>query len=260
MSIWVLFLLCIIQGLTEFLPVSSSGHLLFFEQLFGVTENLMFLNLFLHIATLLAVVIVYRKILWELIKKPFQPYSFKIIFATLFSVILAFIYEFFGCEKFIFKIYPFAFLLTSLILFACHIFQKKAVVFKNQGIGFNDACLVGVIQGFAVVPGLSRSGSTISGLILFGNDERKSSEFSFLLSIPIIIGGFILELFKLNDAGMNLQIFPLKIYIFAFLLTFVVSMVALKLTIKLLKKHKFIIFSVYTFLMFIVTFILNFLI
>lgn len=258
MNIWVLIVLCVIQGLTEFLPVSSSGHLLFFEQLFGITENVMLLNLFLHIATLLAVVIVYRKTICELLKKPFQPYTFKLLLATFFSVVLAFLYNFLNVESVVIKIYPFAFLLTSVLLFACHIYQKNAVVLKQKKISFKTSMLVGVVQGVAVVPGLSRSGSTISSLILTGNDEKKAAEFSFLLSIPIIVGGFVLELLKTGSSGVNLQEFSLLTYIFAFLLTFVVSMLALKLTIKFLKKQKFIVFSVYTFLMFIVTFIFNF--
>ena len=260
MNIWILFVLCIVQGLTEFLPVSSSGHLLFFEQIFKITENTMLLNLFLHLATLLAVVIVYRKVIWELIKKPFQNYTFKLFLATLFSVILAFIYNFSNIEKVVTKIYPFAFLLTSVFLLSCHLYQKNAVVCKQKEISFKNSVLVGVVQGIAVVPGLSRSGSTISSLILTGNDEKKASEFSFLLSVPIIIGGFVLELLKTSDTGVNLQDFQFITYIFAFLLTFVVSILALKLTVKFLKKQKFIVFSVYTFLMFIVTFILNFVI
>ncbi len=257
MSFWVLVLLCIVQGMTEFLPVSSSGHLLFLEQLFGVNGNLMFLNLFLHVATLLAVVIVYRKILWELIKKPFQPLTLKLFIATICSVFLAFIYEFSGIENIITKIYPFGFLITSVLLLACHMFQRKANVVNSNDITIKNSLLVGAVQGIAVIPGLSRSGSTISSLILTGNDENKASEFSFLLSIPIIVGGFVLELLQMNKNDILFN-FNIKIYIFAFLLTFIVSLIALKLTIKLLKKHKFIIFSVYTFLMFIVTFILNF--
>jgi len=260
MSIWVLIVLCVIQGLTEFLPVSSSGHLLFFEQVFGITENTMVLNLFLHIATLLAVVIVYRKVIWDLVKKPFQPFSYKLLVATFFSVILAFIYQFLELDKFELKIYPFAFLITSILLFACHVYQKHAVVLKQQNLSYKSSVLVGVVQGIAVVPGLSRSGSTISSLILCGNDEKKSSEFSFLLSIPIIVGGFVLELIKLDKTSVILQDFSIFNCIFAFLLTFVVSIIALKLTIKFLRKQRFIVFSVYTFLMFIVTFVFSYII
>lgn len=260
MNIWVLILLCVVQGLTEFLPVSSSGHLLLVEQLFGVSENLMLLNLFLHISTLLAVVIVYRKTIWLICKKPFQPLSFKLLIATICSVFLAFAYKLSKIENVITKIYPFGFLLTSILLLSCHLFQKRATAVSAGEISYKNSVLVGLVQGVAVVPGLSRSGSTISSLILTGHDETKASEFSFLLSIPIIVGGFVLELLKIDKSSFILQDFSVISYIFAFLLTFVVSIIALKLTIKFLKKQKFILFSVYTFLMFILTFVLNFIV
>ena len=259
MNIWLLILLCVVQGMTEFLPVSSSGHLIFVEQLFAVTENVMFINLFLHLSTLLAVIIIYRKIIWKIAKKPFQPLTFKLLIATMFSVVLAVLYKILRLENVETNIYPFAFLVTSIILFLCHLFQKKSVGILKNEIGFNNALLVGLVQGVAVVPGLSRSGSTISSLILSGNSEQKASEFSFLLSIPIIIGGFVLEVFEMNKARISLDFFDINTCIFAFVLTFVVSIFALKLTIKLLKKQKFIVFSVYTFMMFLVTFIYNFL-
>lgn len=260
MSIWVLLILCVVQGLTEFLPVSSSGHLIFLEQIFRINDNIMFLNLFLHLSTLLAVVIVYRKVIFEILKKPFQPYTYKLILATLFSVVLAFVYEFSGIEKYVLNIYPFAFLLTSVLLLSCHLFQRKASIVNTNEISYKHSVLVGIVQGIAVIPGLSRSGSTISSLILTGNDEKKASEFSFLLSIPIIIGGFVLEIIQLNESGVSVGLFDLKTCILAFIVTFFVSLLALKLTIKLLKKQKFIIFSAYTFLMFLITFILNFII
>lgn len=260
MSVWVLMLLCVVQGLTEFLPVSSSGHLLFFEQVFSVSENIMFLNLFLHVATLLAVVIIYRKIIWKIIKKPFCKLTLNLLIATIISVVLAFAYEFSGIDRVVTKIYSFGFLATSILLLACHMFQKKAVVVGQNDLSLKSAAVVGVVQGIAVLPGLSRSGSTISSLVLTGNDEQKASEFSFLLSIPIIVGGFILEIFQMNKSGFNVGFFDIKIYILAFILTFTVSILALKLTIKLLKKQKFIIFSAYTFFMFIVTFLFNYVI
>ena len=218
----------------------------------------MFLNLFLHVATLFAVVIVYRKVIWNLLKKPLQGYAFKLLLATIFTVCLAFAYEFFGFENFITKIYPFGFLLTSILLLICHIFQKKAVVVKSGEISLKSAALAGVAQGFAVVPGLSRSGSTISSLMFCGNDEKSAAEFSFLLSIPIIIGGFVLELLNLKSGLVVFENVNLLPYLFAFVLTFIVSLIALKLTIRLLKKQKFIFFSIYTFIMFIITLILNF--
>ena len=261
MSIWVLILLCVVQGLTEFLPVSSSGHLLFIEQVFHVSGNLMFLNLFLHISTLLAVVIVYRKVILELLKKPFQPYTLKLLIATICTVVLAFVYEYFKIDNVVTKIYPFGFLTTSMLLMACHLFQKKCVAMRTNELSMKNSVLVGMVQGVAVIPGLSRSGSTIASLMLAGNDEKKAAEFSFLLSIPIIVGGFVLELLQTkNRIGLVAGNFNFLIYFVAFILTFIVSIIALKLTIKLLRKQKFIVFSIYTFLMFIVTFVLNYVI
>ncbi len=259
MNIWILVLLCVVQAVTEFLPVSSSGHLLLLEQVFNVSGDLMFLNLFLHLATLLAVCIVYRKTIINLLKKPFQAYTLNLLVATIFTVTLAFAYEFSGLENIITKIYPFGFLLTSVLLMSCHIFQKRSAFVKTGEISTKNSILVGIVQGVAVIPGLSRSGSTIASLMLTGNDEKKSAEFSFLLSVPIIVGGFVLELLKLGRGGMlTFGAFNFLTYLLAFILTFIVSIIALKLTINLLKNQKFVVFSVYTFVMFVITLLLNF--
>ena len=261
MSIWILILLCVVQGLTEFLPVSSSGHLLLIEQIFGISGNLLLINLFLHMATLLAVVIVYRKVLWSIIKNPFQKYTLKLLTATLITVVFAVAYKMFNLNDYITKIYPFGFLVTSILLLACHLFQKRVAVVNSGDISIKNSAMVGAVQGLAVFAGLSRSGSTISSLILSGVDDKKASEFSFLLSIPIIVGGFVLECLQAESLVANsINFGGVMIYVFMFMLTFIVSLIALKLTIRLLKQQKFIVFSVYTFQMFIVTFTLNYII
>ena len=245
MSFWVLCLLCVVQGLTEFLPVSSSGHLLLIEQLFNVNGNLLLLNLFLHLATLLAVVIIYRKIIWKILKKPFQPLTYKLFVSTVITLIFAFSYKIFDVDAVAKHVYGFCFLITAALLFFTYQFQKHAVCVKAGEISYKNACLVGFVQGLAVLPGISRSGSTISSLILSGNDENQAAEYSFLLSIPIIVGGFVLELLQVESfSGVFETVSPL-LCVFAFLLTFAVSMISLKLTIKLLKNKKFIYFSIY---------------
>mgnify|MGYP004675849223 CR=1 FL=1 len=262
MNFLVLCLLCLIQGLSEFLPISSSGHLLFAEQLFGIEGDILLLNLFLHIATLLAVVIVYRKILWNLLKKPFQPLTYKLILSTLITLIFAFAYEFLPVQNYITKIYGFCFIATAILLLVTYIFQKKSATINPDSIGTKSAVLVGLIQGIAVLPGISRSGSTISSLILAGNSEEKSAEYSFLLSIPIIVGGFAFELIKLFHSPTTTNAFSsLSIWlcIFAFVLTFIISIISLKLTLKLLKNNKFIYFSIYLFALGIAVIAYNFL-
>lgn len=260
MSFWVLLLLCVVQGLTEFLPVSSSGHLLFVEQMFGI-ENTLLLNLFLHIATLLAVVIVYRKIIWSLMKKPFQPLTYKLILSTAITVAIAVVYELLDLDKYGFKIYGFCFIITAIVLFVTFMFQRKSTVVSSGELSVKSAIVVGVVQGFAVFPGISRSGSTISALLLTGNDEEKASQYSFLLSIPVIVGGFALELIKLIKSGDTTNAFAgmnVWFYIFAFVFTFLVAFLSLKLTLKLLKKHKFVFFSIYLLLLGIAVICINF--
>lgn len=258
MKFWVLIILCLVQGLTEFLPVSSSGHLLLFERLFNISGNLLLLNLFLHLATLLAVVLVYRKTIWELIKKPFQPKTYKLLVSTLITLIFAFSYEIFDLDKYMPYTYGFCFLLTAVLLYSAYLFQKRSLVVRTGEISYKSALLVGAVQGFAVLPGISRSGSTICSLLFCGNDEGEAAEYSFLLSIPIIIGGFVFELLKVKDfssalAGINgLQI------AFAFVFTFLVSLASINLTIKMLKNKKFNFFAVYLIFVGILAIILTF--
>lgn len=249
MNILVFFLLCIVQGLTEFLPVSSSGHLLLFEQIFGIKNNILLLNLFLHLATLLAVVIFYRKIIWKLLKNPFQPLTYKLLFSTLLTLIFAICYEVLNIDSYVIYLYGFCFLITSALLFFTHKMQKHMAVVKPKNIDFVSTLAVGISQGFAVLPGLSRSGTTIATLLICGNDEDSAAEYSFLLSIPIIVGGFVLELLKIeNFSSLFSEINPL-IYIVGFVLTFAVALFSLKFTIKMLKKNKFIYFSIYLLLL-----------
>ena len=253
-------MLCIVQGLTEFLPISSSGHLTLLEQVFGIEGNTMFLNLFLHLATLVAVIIVYRKTIIKLLKRPLQPLTYKLIFATFFTAILALFYEKFNFEDYVYKVYCFGFLITSILLFILEKYRKKSISIKTNGVSYKDSFIVGIVQGLAVIPGLSRSGSTITALSLCGNNESNSAEFSFLLSIPIIVGGFIVELVKMPKNALNFSISTFGLYIFAFFLTLIVAILSLKLTIKFLKGNNFKYFSIYTFVLFITTFILNYVI
>ncbi len=245
MSIWILLILCVVQGLAEFLPVSSSGHLLFVEQIFGVTDSLLLLNLFLHISTLIAVIIVYRKTLLELIKKPFQPLMYKLILSTAVTVVFAGIYKVFNVDSIVQSIYGFCFLITAALLFITHKFQTKGAVVKAGELSYKNALLVGMVQGIAVLPGVSRSGSTISAMILTGNDETTAAEYSFLLSIPVIVGGFIVEVINVDNWKAALAGISPWVYFFAFVLTFCVALISLKLTIKLFKEKKFVYFAIY---------------
>ena len=245
MKFYVLIILCIVQGLTEFLPVSSSGHLMLIEEIFGVTENILLINLFLHLATLFAVVCVYRNVLFNLIKKPFQPLMYKLIITTLITVVFAGVYEIFNLNNILGQFYGYYFLVTAVILFICYLFQKKSVIVKVGEVSYKSSVVVGLVQGVAVLPGISRSGTTISALMFLGNDESKSSEYSFLMSIPIILGGFIFEVLKVDNWNNIFMMVNWWQVLISFVLTFLISIASIKLTIKLLKNNKFIYFSIY---------------
>lgn len=258
MSFLILCLLCVVQGLTEFLPVSSSGHLTLIEQIFNVETDMLLLNLFLHLATLVAVVIVYRKVILNLLKKPFQPLTYKLFISTVLTVIFAFGYKALNINDYVYKIYGFCFLITSIILFLCHKFQKSSILCKKEEPSYKDSVVVGIVQGLAVVPGISRSGSTIAALMFLKNDEGKAAEYSFLLSIPVIIGGFIIELVEVENFSILFSTINIWQYIFAFFLTFIIAMFSLKFTIKMLKNQKFIYFSAYLLIISIIVLAINF--
>lgn len=201
MSILQAALLGFVQGLCEFLPVSSSGHLILLQRIFGVSENSVFFTVMLHLATLIAVLIVYRRTVWRLIRRPFQKTVLYLILATVPTVIVALAFkkvpplvpfyeaaergEYLGC----------CFLLTACLLAASDLIlrpRKKQRTLKTMRA--TDALAVGAMQGIGVLPGVSRSGSTIAGALFAGLDRRAAADFSFLLSIPAIVGGAVLEI------------------------------------------------------------------
>lgn len=201
MTIWIAMLLGLVQGLCEFLPISSSGHLLLLSRMFGITEGQMFFSVMLHVATLIAVLIVYAKTVWKLIRNPLNKIVLYLIIAVLPTVLLALLFK---------KIEPFAtfyanaeageylgfcFLLTSAILL---ISDRLRIAPKQQRklsiMRWTDALVVGGMQGVGVLPGVSRSGSTIAGALFAGLNRRAAADFSFLLSIPSILGGAVLEI------------------------------------------------------------------
>ena len=257
MNFWILLVLCLVQGLTEFLPISSSGHLLLFSQLFGINDNNLLLNLFLHLSTLIAVIIVYRKVIWKLLKKPFQPLTYKLLLSTAITLVFAFAYEFSNIDNIVTHVYGYCFLATAILLLITHYFQKHSSVVSMEGeIKTRSATLVGFVQGLAVLPGISRSGSTICSLILAGETKENAAEYSFLLSIPIIIGGFVFELIKLDNLTSAFSSISPLYCIIAFIFTFLIAFLSLKLTLKLLKGNKFNIFGIY--LIFISIFVIIF--
>jgi undecaprenyl-diphosphatase len=235
-------ILGIVQGLTEFLPVSSSGHLLLLEKL-GVGEPSLLFNVLLHAGSLLAVVIFFFKPIKELFLHPFQKTTLYIVLATLPTVALALLFKYVFPAVLDGTFLGASFMLTAFLLFLSKLFERN----KNElcPIDAKISLVAGVVQGIAVLPGISRSGATISALTLCGAEKKQAFEFSFLLSIPIIVGSAILE--GADAAAHGAQSFNWAAAAIGMAAAFISGLIALKLFANLIKKHSLIPFAIYTF-------------
>ena len=231
MEILALFFLGLVQGLTEFLPVSSSGHLVLFSKLFGIEESL-FVSIILHVATLCSIFVVYRKDIWQMIRHPFSFETLSIAVATIPTCILCLILMPVIKMSFSGGLLPLCFFISAILLLTSERVSKKK---GQKTFSFKDAFLIGVAQGFAVFPGVSRSGTTISAGLLCGNKKEDVTKFSFLMSLPIIL--------KVSIVGILLS----------FVTAFLTGLFAIKLMIKLTQKSSLKYFAAYLFLISFVT-------
>ena len=243
-------LLAVIQGLTEFLPVSSSGHLLIFGKLLGLDADVnLSVGIYLHAGSLLAILLFYCKMLFELVKKRQFRLFLLIAAATVPVGIAGVLLKTTGMDKWLFAAplpVAMAFLVTGMLLKMTD--KKKLVPPQEQAadlenISFSQALIIGLVQMVAVLPGISRSGSTISTALFCGIKREAAAVFSFLLALPVIAGATVFELFSPEKhAALSGEII-----VFAVLLSFTASFAALSLMTKVVKNGKLSRFSWYMF-------------
>ena len=218
MSIFTAIILGIIQGLTEFLPISSSGHLVLFQKIFGITAPALFFDTMLHVGTLAAVCTVLRRDILEILRRLIQPLTAYLIIATVPAVIFALAFNkpierAFESGQFL----GYAFLATAALLAGAELLSKRTgrtsdsktektgeteTPAKNsKTMSWLDALIIGVMQAIAIIPGLSRSGATISGALCRKLDRDFAARFSFLLSIPAILGALLMQTRDLLKRG-----------------------------------------------------------
>ncbi len=244
---FALFFLGILQGLTEFLPVSSSGHLVLFSKIFGVEESLL-LSILLHVATLLSILVVFHKDVWQMIRHPFSKQTLTLAVATIPTCVIVLILMPIVKLSFSGLFLPASFLICAVLLYVGQKCQKQAqdgqVDTAGGQINFKTAFLMGVAQGFAVFPGISRSGTTISAGMLAGKNKKEVAKFSFLMSIPIIVLSLLMEIFEIvtTKTPISLEVVPT---IFSFLAAFLVGIFAIKVMISLTAKANFKWFCLY---------------
>lgn len=196
-----MILLAVIQGLTEFLPVSSSGHLVLTQHFLGAQEGDIFFDIVLHVGTLGSVVVVYRKEIMRLLRfdKPALGYVLSLVIGTLPAVVVGLTAKDFIESLFHSPLFAAGGLLaTSLVLFSTKFSKDTGAAlpepWEPSAVPPVKALLIGVAQSIAILPGISRSGSTIATSLWIGLPRAEAARFSFLLSIPAIGGALVLQL------------------------------------------------------------------
>lgn len=249
--------LAVLQGITEFLPISSSGHLVLMQHFFGLRDVPVFFDLVLHLGTTAAVVAVYYRfigeILYDLIKWPFSQKRntitekgtarlfFYIALSTGITGILGILFKDF-LTQFFYKpgIVPVFLFCTGGILLGTRFLQKGEVDIRTMRTG--HAAVIGTVQAIAMLPGISRSGTTISAGLYLGMTREFSGAFSFLLSIPSVLGASLFEYFQSGASRTGFGLLSL-----GFALSFATGFIALKLLLTFLRRGTLHIFSYYCF-------------
>jgi undecaprenyl-diphosphatase len=246
----------LIQGLAEWLPISSTAHLKIAEHYFGLESlgNNVLFNLILHLGTLIAVVFYFRTEVIDILKA-LVHLDFKseygamiplIIVATIPTAIIGLVYDKF-LQSTLDQLLIFG---ITFLMGATLVYTSKLGKEKTDKISYPTAVIMGIAQGLAVFPGLSRSGATISSSLLLGVKREKAFKFSFLLSIPAIIGDTAAEAYlhrhEIATSGLGLS--PIDVLV-PTLIAMIVGYIAIKLVSKTVASKKFHYFAIYTFLL-----------
>lgn len=261
MSILEALILGIIQGLTEFLPVSSSGHIELGKAILGVTppDPLLF-SVVVHAATALSTIVVFREDILMLVRLFFEKawwnagrqYILYIIISMVPAVLVGLFYK----EE-IEALFNNNVLLVGmmLIITALLLFMTTRVKRKRGKIGYINSAIIGVSQAIAIMPGISRSGATIATALLLGVERTRAARFSFLMVIPVILGAMAKDVMDMqgSNAIAETSLTPL---IVGFIAAFVTGLAACTWMIQLVKKSKLVYFALYCFIVGIIAIIL----
>lgn len=245
-------ILGIVQGLTEFLPVSSSGHLEIAKYLLqdhSLPKQSMMMTVMLHVATALATIVVFRRDILEIVKGLLKfEYNEELVFVLkiVVSMIPAAMVGL-AFEKEIEQLFSQQILLVGFMLIITGLLLYFADRAKrtDKSVSFLDALIIGVAQAIAIMPGISRSGATISASVLLGIDREKAARFSFLMVVPLILGKVAKEVLFGDIGAANENVVPLAA---GFVAAFITGVLACMWMIKLVKASKLTYFSVYCFI------------
>ncbi len=251
MNWWESIILGIVQGITEWLPISSDGHLVLFEKLRHLSVAVAF-DVFLHLGSLVVILIFFRREIIEFFKNLFKRSSVwpveqnkwwqYLIISTIITGIIGLVFYPYIENYRNLDFTAYGFLLTSIIVFSSR-WSKS-----GKNINYWIAILLGVVQGLAVLPGISRSGLVLSIALLSGVNRKQAFDYTFLMAIPAIAAAFILAA---KDFVWQ------SIYLLGFMVTIIIGLMTLTLLRQIVNNNKFYLFSIYTlFLFFIIKFLI----
>ncbi len=245
-------ILGIIQGITEFLPISSSGHLELGKALFGLQtqgEESLFLTLALHVGTALSTLYVFRTDITNLFKGIFslqknqeQLFAAQLLVSTIPAVLVGLFLE---AQIAVLFDQNLVLVGAMLLITAVLLFVAEKVPVGTGSISFPKAILIGLIQAIAILPGISRSGSTIAGGLLLGIDRKRAARFSFLMVLPLIFGSMAKSILDHGGTPQQLDLIPL---IMGFIASFFTGILACKWMLALVQKSQLVYFSLYCFI------------
>lgn len=256
MSFIEVLILGFIQGIAEFLPISSSAHLIIFRDIFGIGAGMsanmeLTFDIALHFGTLLAIGVFF---FWDFIKMIQKGFTkgvkdddgkilWYLVAATIPAAIVGVLFEE-PIEKIIrsnYVIIALALAIMGIIIYLADKYSKQTKNIKQMTL--KDAIIIGCSQVFALIPGFSRSGTTIAAGRILGLERESAAKFSFFLSAPVVLGAVVLQLIK--DSVWSVIVANLSTFILGILVSFIIGIICIKYLLKYLQKHNFKIFMIY---------------
>ncbi len=263
MNIFEVFILGFIQGVAEFLPISSSAHLIIFRDVFGIGAGMssnmeLTFDIALHFGTLLAILVFFFWDFMKMLEKGFTKgvkdddgkLLWYLVAATIPAAIVGVLFEdvIENMVRSNYVVIALALAIMGVIIYLADKYSKQSKNVKQMTL--KDAIIIGCSQVFALIPGFSRSGTTIATGRILGLDRESAAKFSFFLSAPVVLGAVVLQLIK--GSVWSVILANLSTFIFGILVSFIIGLLCIKYLLKYLQKHNFKIFMIYRVLLAIV--------
>ena len=248
------FILGIIQGLTEFLPISSSGHLVLAQHFLGIETPGVLLEVILHMGTLVAILIYFHDDIRQLFQSALKDqensrkYIMHLVIATVPAVCIGLLFQDIIETTFTPSIVKWMLFVTGVVVGSTYFFQNRS---RRDLVAITALC-IGFAQAFAVLPGISRSGVTISLALMIGVQHEKAAQFAFFMAIPVLLGAGLLQLFTI-DYQVTISFMPLFV---GFISSGVTGYLVINWLLAVVSRGKFYLFSLYCFMISLLSFIM----